>query len=420
MSDIAVIIGLGYVGLPLAREASRSGLRVIGLDVNEEVVAGLDAGRSHIDDVTDDDVTEMQRRGFRASTDPKVIAQARAVVICVPTPLSDSGSPDLRAVISAVECVAVHLQPGTLVALESTTYPGTTDEVVRPILEASGLVAGVDFNLAFSPERIDPGNQDFGPRNTPKVIGGHTENCTRVASDFYGRFVDTVVKTKGTREAEMAKLLENTYRHINIALVNEMARFCHDLNIDLWDVIEAASTKPFGFQSFRHGPGVGGHCIPIDPNYLSHNVRAKLGYPFRFVELAQEINNSMPTYVARRVQDLLNTDSKAVRGASVLLLGVTYKPNIADVRESPATPLAKCLFSMGANVRFHDPHVKNWTVAGRDLTTEPDLYGAVADADACVLLQNHRDYDVEALAMSSRRFLDTRGVARRSGTVERL
>jgi UDP-N-acetyl-D-glucosamine dehydrogenase len=362
----------------------------------------------------------MKRCGFRATTDPSVIALARAVVICVPTPLSEGGAPDLNAVIGAVETVARHLQRGTLVSLESTTYPGTTDEVVRPILEASGLIAGVDFNLAFSPERIDPGNQEFGPRNTPKVIGGHTENCTQAAADFYGRFVETVVKTKGTREAEMAKLLENTYRHVNIALVNEMARFCHDLNIDLWDVIGAASTKPFGFQSFRHGPGVGGHCIPIDPNYLSHNVRTKLGYPFRFVELAQEINHSMPAYVARRVQDLLNRDCKAVRGASVLLLGVTYKPNIADVRESPAAPLAKCLIAAGAIVSFHDPYIKNWTVAGRDLTSESDLYGAVADADACVLLQNHEDYDLDELAMCSRRFLDTRGVVRRSATVERL
>jgi UDP-N-acetyl-D-glucosamine dehydrogenase len=420
MADIAVIIGLGYVGLPLAREATRSGLQVIGLDLSEEVVADLEAGRSHIDDLTDDDIIEMKHGGFCATTDPSVIAQAGSVVICVPTPLSKDGGPDLGAVTAAVKSVAAYLQRGTLVVLESTTYPGTTDEVVRPILEASGLVAGVDFNLAFSPERIDPGNKEFGPRNTPKVVGGHTQNCTQAAADFYGRFVDTVVKTKGTREAEMAKLLENTYRHINIALVNEMARFCHDLNIDLWDVIGAASTKPFGFQAFRHGPGVGGHCIPIDPNYLSHNVRAKLGYSFRIVELAQEINNSMPAYVARRVQDLLNRDGKAVRGASVLLLGVTYKPNIADVRESPAAPLAKCLLALGANVSFHDPHVKNWTAAGHDLTSESDLYGAVAEADACVLLQNHRDYDVDVLAMCSRRFLDTRGIAQRNATVERL
>jgi UDP-N-acetyl-D-glucosamine dehydrogenase len=263
MSDIAVIIGLGYVGLPLAREATQSGLKVMGLDLNEEIVAGLEAGRSHIDDLTDDDVIEMRRSGFRATTDPRVIAQAGAVVICVPTPLAEGGSPDLSAVIAAVETVAAQLQPGTLVCLESTTYPGTTNELVRPILEATGLVAGVDFNLAFSPERIDPGNQQFGPRNTPKVIGGHTENCTQAAADFYGKFVDTVVKTRGTRAAEMAKLLENTYRHINIALVNEMARFCHDLNIDLWDVITAASTKPFGFQSFQHGP------VSVDTAFLS-------------------------------------------------------------------------------------------------------------------------------------------------------
>jgi UDP-N-acetyl-D-glucosamine dehydrogenase len=420
MSDIAVIIGLGYVGLPLAREATRSGLKVIGLDLNDEIVADLEAGRSHIDDLTDDDVIEMRRSGFRATTDSRVIAQAGAVVICVPTPLAEGGSPDLTAVIAAAQSIAAQLQPGTLVSLESTTYPGTTDELVRPILESTGLVAGVDFNLAFSPERIDPGNEQFGPRNTPKVVGGHTENCTQAAADFYGKFVDTVVKTRGTREAEMAKLLENTYRHINIALVNEMARFCHDLDIDLWDVIGAASTKPFGFQSFRHGPGVGGHCIPIDPNYLSHNVRTKLGYSFRFVELAQEINNSMPAYVARRVQDLLNRQSKAVRGALVLLLGVTYKPNIADVRESPAAPLAKCLITAGAKVSFHDPHVKNWAVAGQDLTSESDLYGAVAEADVCVLLQNHTDYDVDELAICSRQFLDTRGVTRRAATVERL
>jgi UDP-N-acetyl-D-glucosamine dehydrogenase len=420
MSDIAVIIGLGYVGLPVAREATRSGLNVIGLDVNEEIVAALEAGRSHIDDLTDDDVIEMKHGGFRATTQPSVIAQASTVVICVPTPLSEGGGPNLSAVIAAVQTVATHLQPGTLVSLESTTYPGTTDEVVRPILERSGLIAGIDFSLVFSPERIDPGNQQFGPRNTPKVIGGHSENCAQAAADFYGRFVDRVVKTKGTREAEMAKLLENTYRHINIALVNEMAQFCHDLNIDLWDVIDAAATKPFGFESFRHGPGVGGHCIPIDPNYLSHSVRAKLGYPFRFVELAQEINNSMPAYVARRIQDLLNSDCKAVRGASVLLLGVTYKPNIADVRESPAAPLAKRLIAAGADLSFHDPHVKNWTVAGHDLTSESDLYRAVADADVCVLLQNHREYDVDELAICSRRFLDTRGVASRSVAVERL
>ena len=411
---------MGYVGLPLAREASRSGLRVIGLDTSEEVVAGLEAGRSHIDDLSDDDVAEMRADGFRATTDPSVISQATTVVICVPTPLTESGGPDLGPVLSATTSVAAHLRPGTLVVLESTTYPGTTDEVVRPILEGQSLVAGVDFHLAFSPERIDPGNQEFGPRNTPKVVGGHTPTCTRVAAEFYGRFIETVVTTKGTREAELAKLLENTYRHINIALVNEMVRFCHDLRIDLWDVIAAASTKPFGFQAFTPGPGVGGHCIPIDPNYLSHRVRAKLGYPFRFVELAQEINNSMPMYVAHRVQDLLNMEGKALRDASVLLLGITYKPDISDIRESPAIPLAKSLIAAGADVTFHDPHAKSMIVGACEIASVPDPYAAAASADVCVLVQNHSTYDVDALAATARRLLDTRGVVPPSARVERL
>jgi nucleotide sugar dehydrogenase len=295
--------------------------------------------------------------------------------------------------------------------LESTTYPGTTDEEIRPILEAGGMVAGRDFWLVFSPERIDPGNQNFGPKNTPKVIGGHTPECADAAKAFYSQFIDTVVQTKGTREAEMAKLLENTYRHINIALVNEMARFCHELEIDLWDVIAAASTKPFGFQAFRPGPGVGGHCIPIDPNYLSHRVRAKLGYPFRFVELAQEINASMPSYIARRIQDQLNLDGKALRGALIILLGVTYKPDIADTRESPAIPLAKALLQQGAVLRFHDPLVKQFSVSGLDISRVDDAETSLAEADICVLLQNHREYDVDGMTAVSRRFLDTRGVA---------
>jgi UDP-N-acetyl-D-glucosamine dehydrogenase len=416
----AVIIGMGYVGLPLAREATAAGLRVIGLDINLEVVAGLNAGRSHVDDLADSDVGEMLHSGFSATTDSGVLRRARTIVICVPTPLSSDGSPDLGAVLGAVGSVAEHLQAGTLVILESTTYPGTTDEEIRPLLEASGMVAGQDFYLAFSPERIDPGNPKFGPKNTPKVVGGHTLACTDAAEAFYTRFVDTVVRAKGTREAEMAKLLENTYRHINIALVNEMARFCHDLKVDLWDVINAASTKPFGFQAFRPGPGVGGHCIPIDPNYLSHRVRATLGYPFRFVELAQEINATMPGYIARRIQDQLNLDGTPLRGASVLLLGVTYKPNIADTRESPAVPLAKTLLAQGAILRFHDPLVKQFSVSDYDVPRVDDLFESLHDADICVLLQNHDEYDIDAMAALSTRFLDTRGVARRADRVQLL
>ncbi|MGI9196435.1 MAG: nucleotide sugar dehydrogenase [Candidatus Nanopelagicales bacterium] len=409
MARDLVVIGLGYVGLPLAQEATRSGLSVTGLDVSEPVVAGLLAGRSHVDDLSGADIAEMLAAGFTATTDPSVIAEASAIVICVPTPLTADGGPDLGAVLGATRAIADHLRPGHLVVLESTTYPGTTDDEVRPVLEQTGLLAGRDFHLAFSPERIDPGNPTFGMRNTPKVVGGHTPECTEAAALFYGRFVDTVVKARGTREAEMAKLLENTYRHINIALVNEMARFCHELGIDLWDVIAAAKSKPFGFQAFYPGPGVGGHCIPIDPNYLSYQVQAKLGYPFRFVELAQEINAGMPAYVVRRIQDVLNEDGKALRGARVLLLGVTYKPDIADQRESPAKPIAAQLMDKGADVSFHDPHVSAWKVGSQTLERVGDLASALAGADVCVLLQNHSSYDVEALADQAGRFFDTRG-----------
>ena len=419
MSVDVVIIGLGYVGLPLAQEATRAGLRVLGYDINAGVVGDLNAGRSHVDDLSDADIAEMVAGGFEASTQESRIGEAKAVVICVPTPLSDEGGPDLRPINAAVAAVARNLVPGMLVVLESTTYPGTTDEVVRPALEAGGLVAGEDFFLAFSPERIDPGNEQFGAKNTPKVVGGHTAACSDAAAAFYGRFVDTVVRAKGTREAETAKLLENTYRHINIALVNEMARFCHELGIDLWDVIEAAKSKPFGFQAFYPGPGVGGHCIPIDPNYLSHNVRARLGYPFRFVELAQEINTSMPGYVVTRIQDLLNTEGKPLKGSRVLLLGVTYKPNIADQRESPAVPLARALMAKGAVVSYHDPHVQEWAALPEAVRVEDAAAGA-GQADITVLVQNHVEYDVDALAGAAQVFFDTRGKVSEGEKVTRL
>lgn len=420
MSVDVVVIGLGYVGLPLVTEAIRAGLSVRGYDVNATVVEALNSGRSHIDDLSDGDVADLVDRGFVATTEPSVIGEASTVVICVPTPLSEDGGPDLGAVNAAVADVAEFLHAGQLVVLESTTYPGTTDEVVRPVLEAGGLTAGVDFNLAFSPERVDPGNEVYGAKNTPKVVGGHTPVCTERVAGFYGQFVDTVVRAKGTREAEAAKLLENTYRHINIALVNEMARFCHDLNIDLWDVIRAASTKPFGFQAFYPGPGVGGHCIPIDPNYLSHNVRAKLGYPFRFVELAQEINATMPAYVVQRIQDLLNDANKPLKGSRVLLLGVTYKPNIADQRESPAVPVAKHLHTKGAVVSFHDPHVPTWNLGSQRIDRSAHLDQAITEADIVVLLQAHRAYDVDALAHRAALFFDTRGVVSDAPGVTRL
>jgi nucleotide sugar dehydrogenase len=417
-----VVIGLGYVGLPLVREACQAGLRVGGLDRDARVVAGLTAGLSHIDDVSAHEVEAMLEAGFQPSLDESILDGAHAVVICVPTPLSPDGGPDLTAVRGAAETVSRYVAPGTLVVLESTTYPGTTDEVVKPILERSGFVAGEDFHLAFSPERIDPGNPVYGVWNTPKIVGGHTPGCASAASAFYGKFVESVVQAKGTREAEMAKLLENTYRHVNIALVNEMAVFCHELGIDLWDAIDCASTKPFGFQAFRPGPGVGGHCIPIDPNYLSYKVRS-LGYPFRFVELAQEINDRMPRYVVERAQQLLNREGRAVKGAKVLLLGVTYKANIADQRESPARPVARRLLRMGAQVHFHDPFVSSWQVDESAVPSAgPDLPAALADADLVIVLAAHRAYEPDLLSKHARLVFDTRGTLREAdaGVVELL
>ncbi|MDQ0865809.1 nucleotide sugar dehydrogenase [Arthrobacter globiformis] len=415
MSYDLVVIGQGYVGLPVSQYAAMSGLSVVGLELNRETVENLNKGISHIGDISDSELSEMLAAGYRASSDAEVLSAARTIVICVPTPLGDAGSPDLSAVESAVRSLAPRLSPGALVVLESTTYPGTTDDIVLPIIEAAGKSLDSDFFLAFSPERIDPGNEKYGLKNTPKVVGGVSAESTRRAVDFYSRFVDTVVPVKGAREAETAKLLENTYRHINIALVNEMAKFCHELDIDLWDVIDAAKTKPFGFQAFYPGPGVGGHCIPIDPNYLSYQVRKQLKYPFRFVELAEEINNSMPGYIVRRVQELLNVDSRSLRGSSILLLGVTYKANVADQRESPATEIAEILERGGAEVRYHDPFVSKWEYANTSLISETDYDQAVKKADVVILLQAHTEYDVDALAATSIRFFDTRGGARGAG-----
>jgi nucleotide sugar dehydrogenase len=404
-----LVVGLGYVGLPLAREASLAGLTVVGFDTNPTLVAHLNAGGSRVSDVPDADVAAMVHRGFRATSDETDIGIPDTVIICVPTPLAKDGLPDLAAVRAASELAGRALRPGMLVVLESTSYPGTTDDVVRTLLEKeSGLSAGTDFHLAFSPERIDPGNTRYGFRNTPKVVGGHTSSCTAAAAHFYGQLCDEVVTAASTREAEMAKLIENTYRHVNIALVNEMAIFCHELGIDLWDAIRCAATKPFGFQAFYPGPGVGGHCIPVDPNYLSYKVRS-LGYPFRFVELAQEINHRMPVYVVDRAAELLNIKGKPLKGARILLLGVTYKANVADTRESPAPAVARRLLARGALLSYHDPYVPEWRLDGNVIPRADDLPGKIKDADLLILLQDHATYDMDLLVRTADAVLDTRG-----------
>jgi UDP-N-acetyl-D-glucosamine dehydrogenase len=404
-----LVVGLGYVGLPLAREAVASGLTTAGYDVDPDVVSRLNNGRSHVGDITDSEIAEMVVKGFRATAVEAAIGSPETVVICVPTPLSAEGAPDLSAVRAAVGMVGRLLHPGMLVVLESTTYPGTTDELVRRILEeASGLTAGTDFFLAFSPERIDPGNRDFGLRNTPKIVGGQTPSCADAAVRFYSKLCNNVVRAKSAREAEMAKLLENTYRHVNIALVNEMTIFCHELGVDLWDAIACAATKPFGFEPFWPGPGVGGHCIPIDPNYLSFKVRS-LGYPFRIVELAQEINSRMPTYVVDRAAELLNTNIKPLNGALVLVLGVTYKRDVADERESPARVVGRKLLSRGAKLRYHDPYVSEWVIGSEPVPRAAELYAEVAEADLVILLQDHSVYDLDRIARDARLVLDTRG-----------
>lgn len=407
----AVVVGLGYVGLPLASRASQAGLTVAGLDIRAEVAAGLSAGRSHIADVPDADVAEMADNGFVATTDPSVVADADVVVICVPTGLDGHGRPDLGAVRAATSTVAAHLRVGALVVLESTSYPGTTDEVVRPILERhTGWRAGEEFHLAFSPERIDPGNGRFTVQNTPKVVSGHTPLCAKNCAAFYDRFVDTLVIARGTREAELAKLLENAYRYVNIALVNELTMFCHRLGIDVWDVLHCAGTKPFGFAPFSPGPGVGGHCIPVDPRYLAAKAEAA-GFAFGLLDAATVVNDRMPGYVARRAAGLLTEHGRPVVGARVLLLGLTYKPDVPDARESPATGVARALADLGATVLLHDPHDAVPTGLPANAERIGELWPAVRSADLTILLQDHQTYDLGRLAAEAKLLLDTRGKA---------
>ena len=410
MSQSVLVLGLGYVGLPLAFEACSSGFKVVGFDTSKHVVDGLCSYKSHVDDIENSQIKQMFDLGFTVTNDPSTVDEVDCIIACVPTPLSDDGSPDLDAVVTAGKTIASWLKPGVLISLESTTYPGTTDGIfLNSLEEGSGLIAGKDFSLVYSPERIDPGNSDYTLRNTPKVVGGLTENCRKRGKEFYEQIVDTVVTTKGLREAELSKLLENTYRYVNIALVNELAVFCHELGVDIWDSIDAAGTKPFGFESFYPGPGVGGHCIPIDPNYLSWIFRS-LGHSFRMVELAHEVSERMPYYVAKRVQDSLNSDGMALRDAEILLLGVTYKPNIGDQRQTPAIPLANHLLSMGAKVCFFDPYVEKFYVDGVSISPVDDLETGVTKSDLAILVTAHSEIINSTILRKAKKIIDTRGV----------
>ncbi|MFE7041005.1 nucleotide sugar dehydrogenase [Streptomyces atratus] len=418
-ADLAVI-GLGHLGLPLAQAATAAGVQTVGYDIDPRAYAELAAGHTPVEgSLTASDVRRMLSGGFRPTTDPAELGRVRTAVICAPTPLGADRTLDLTAVGDAARALAARLRPHTTVLLESAVQPGTTESYVLPLLEeGSGLRAGRDFHLAYSPSRLDPGNRTHVYANTPKVIGGLTPACTESAAAFYGRLTDKVVRARGPREAEMTKVLETNFRHVNIALVNEMAVLCHDLGVDLWDVIRCAETKPFGFQPFRPGPGVGGHGSPVDPGCLPYNSRTP-GHPLRMVSLAREINDRMPRYVIQRCATLLNEHGKSVRGARVLLLGITYKPDLADQEASPAREIATRLMDMGAQVGYHDPHVLDWRVRELPVPRADSLYEAASSADLTVLLQHHRTYDLQGLAVKAQLLLDTRG-ATPAGAAHRL
>ena len=401
------VVSLGYVGLPVAVALASAGHSVRGFDRNSAVVTGLGQGLSHIQDVSSDDVMRVEAGGGVWTDDPKDLVGCDAFIICVPTPLGPGEIPDLSFVESAAQVVGQALRPGSLVVLESSTHPGTTEEVVRPILQnASGLKFGSDFLLAYSPERIDPGNQTFTLTNTPKIVGGVDQRSSDATRDLYESAGIPVVVARGSREAELAKLLENTYRHVNIALVNELARLGRCLEIDVQDAIRCASTKPFGFEAFYPGPGVGGHCIPVDPTYLSHHVRAKLGRPFRLIELAQEINLSMPAYVVERLRDELDIRGRALSTCRVLLVGISYKSDVADLRETPASDVVRNLRSFGAVIEILDPLIDGWEVDGEPLK-QVDASAALG-YDATVVLQHHSTVTPEIVLGSSNLVLDTR------------
>jgi UDP-N-acetyl-D-glucosamine dehydrogenase len=406
--DRLVVVGQGYVGLPVALRACEQGFDVVGFDIDDARIKKLAAGESTVEDVTDDRLVAALATGrYRATTDPDDCADFDAAIVSVPTPLTE-GVPDLSYIEAAAATLGANLRPGACVVLESTTYPGTTEELLGSALEeASGLTAGTDFHLGYSPERIDPGNADWPFEAIPKVISGMTPACLDAVDDIYSRLVDTTVRVSSPRIAELTKLLENTYRHVNIALINELAIFAHDLGIDIWEAVDAASTKPFGYLRFTPGPGVGGHCLPIDPSYLSWHVRRSLGHNFRFVELANDVNEHMPEYVVNRLMVALNERGLAVRDRRILVLGLAFKRNTGDDRESPAQGVTRGLLDLGAEVRAADPHVAEESVDSRvtrvDCTAEE-----LEAADAVVLLVDHDVFDPDLITTHARFVFDTR------------
>jgi UDP-N-acetyl-D-glucosamine dehydrogenase len=418
-SAVVGVIGLGYVGLPLAVEFGRAGLKVIGFDLDKSRVDAINRGQSYIPDVPTEMVALLASRGtLSGATDFSRLSETDAVIICVPTPLRKTKEPDISYILAAAEQVKVHLHSTQLVVLESTTYPGTTDEVLLPMLEETGLKLDEDFFLAFSPERVDPGNKQFQTHNIPKVVGGVSPRSTEVAAALYQTIVSEVHKVSGARVAETTKLLENTYRSVNIALVNEIAQLCYQLGIDSWEVIGAAATKPFGFMAFYPGPGIGGHCIPLDPHYLSWKARLH-GFEARFIGLAEEVNSHMPTHVVQLVQEGLNSHRKAVNGARVLILGVAYKRDINDVRESPALAIVDQLMHKGAEVSYHDPFVPEMKLDGREsLSSVPLTDSTLSSCDCAVIVTDHSNFDYLRVVKLAPLVIDTRNATRRLGALE--
>lgn len=403
------VVGLGYVGLPLAVEKAKAGFRVIGFDVQAQKVDMVNAGVNYIGDVVDDDLKNMvDQKLLCATSDYSFINEVDAVAICVPTPLDTYKQPDTSYVENSAREVARYLHPGMLVVLESTTYPGTTEELLLPILEQTGLKCGIDFFLAYSPERVDPGNKQFNTKNTPKVVGGITHNCTKVAAAMYREVLDgDIHEVSSPKVAELEKIYENTFRNINIALANEMAILCNKMGINVWEVIEAAKTKPYGFMAFYPGPGLGGHCIPIDPFYLTWKAR-KFDYHTKLIEVAGEINNSMPDFVVDRISDVLNEEAKPIKGSTVYLLGVAYKKDIDDYRESPVLPIMNRLLAKGAHVVISDPCIPSFKYQGKIVETVPVTKQQLQDADIVVITTDHTDFDYDMIGQHAKVILDTR------------